>query len=66
LATGRVECGLSAILTADVAGYSRLMGADGGTHDRFAPQSVGEDQVSRELRGVRRSGWRVVFDNTPR
>jgi adenylate cyclase len=28
---GRVERRLTAILTADVAGYSRLMGADEGT-----------------------------------
>jgi class 3 adenylate cyclase len=28
LATERVECRLAAILAADVAGYSRLMGAD--------------------------------------
>jgi adenylate cyclase len=35
LATGRVERKLAAILTADVAGYSRLMGADEeGTIDR--------------------------------
>jgi class 3 adenylate cyclase len=34
LATERVERRLAAILAADVAGYSRLMGADEeGTHD---------------------------------
>src|SRR5215475_13040951 len=34
LATGRVERRLAAILAADVAGYSRLMGADEeGTHE---------------------------------
>jgi adenylate cyclase len=36
LATGRVERRLAAILAADVAGYSRLMGADEeGTHTRL-------------------------------
>jgi class 3 adenylate cyclase len=36
LATGRVERRLAAILAADVAGYSRLMGADEeGTHERL-------------------------------
>jgi len=36
LATGRVERRLTAILAADVAGYSRLMGADEeGTHERL-------------------------------
>src|SRR5499433_225247 len=36
LATGRVERKLAAILAADVAGYSRLMGADEeGTHERL-------------------------------
>src|SRR6266404_8501438 len=36
LATERVERKLSAILAADVAGYSRLMGADEeGTHERL-------------------------------
>ena len=35
LATERVERRLAAILAADVAGYSRLMGADEeGTHER--------------------------------
>ena len=35
LATGRVERRLAAILAADIAGYSRLMGADEeGTHER--------------------------------
>src|SRR5215831_15696803 len=34
---GRVERRLAAILAADVAGYSRLMGADEeGTHERLA------------------------------
>src|ERR1700746_2475471 len=36
LATGRLERRLAAILAADVAGYSRLMGADEeGTHERL-------------------------------
>ena len=36
MATGRVERRLAAILAADVAGYSRLMGADEeGTHERL-------------------------------
>ena len=36
MATGRVERRLAAILAADVAGYSRLMGADEeGTHARL-------------------------------
>jgi adenylate cyclase len=36
LATGRVERRLAAILAADVAGYSRLMGEDEeGTHERL-------------------------------
>src|SRR5580693_2912018 len=36
LATERVERRLAAILAADVAGYSRLMGADEeGTHERL-------------------------------
>jgi adenylate cyclase len=36
LATGRVERKLAAILAADVAGYSRLMGEDEeGTHERL-------------------------------
>src|ERR1700738_2972739 len=36
LATGRLERRLGAILAADVAGYSRLMGADEeGTHERL-------------------------------
>jgi adenylate cyclase len=36
LSTGRVERRLAAILAADVAGYSRLMGADEeGTHIRL-------------------------------
>ena len=36
MATGRVERRLAAILAADVAGYSRLMGADEeGTHLRL-------------------------------
>jgi TolB-like protein/class 3 adenylate cyclase len=36
LATGRVERRLAAILAADVAGYSRLMGSDEeGTHERL-------------------------------
>jgi class 3 adenylate cyclase len=36
LATGRVERKLAAILAADVAGYSRLMGADEeGMHERL-------------------------------
>jgi len=36
LATGRAERKLAAILAADVAGYSRLMGADEeGTHERL-------------------------------
>ena len=36
MATGRVERKLAAILAADVAGYSRLMGADEeGTHERL-------------------------------
>jgi len=36
LATGRVERRLAAVLAADVAGYSRLMGADEeGTHERL-------------------------------
>ena len=36
MATGRTERRLAAILAADVAGYSRLMGADEeGTHERF-------------------------------
>src|SRR5690242_6251624 len=36
LATERVERRLAAILAADVAGYSRMMGADEeGTHERF-------------------------------
>src|SRR6202158_1167311 len=36
LATERVERRLAAILAADVAGYSRLMGADEeGTHERY-------------------------------
>ena len=36
VATGRVERRLAAILAADVAGYSRLMGADEeGTHERL-------------------------------
>jgi class 3 adenylate cyclase len=36
LATERVERKLAAILAADVAGYSRLMGADEeGTHERL-------------------------------
>ena len=36
MATGRVERRLAAILAADVAGYSRMMGADEeGTHERF-------------------------------
>src|SRR6266436_2317402 len=36
LATERVERKLAAILAADVAGYSRLMGADEeGTHERY-------------------------------
>jgi adenylate cyclase len=35
LTTGRVERRLAAILAADVAGYSRLMGVDEeGTHER--------------------------------
>jgi len=40
LATGRVERRLAAILAADVAGYSRLMGADEeGTHERLKAHS---------------------------
>ena len=36
MATGRVERRLAAILAADVAGYSRLMGADEeGTHEQL-------------------------------
>src|SRR6516164_11260009 len=36
LATGRVERRMAAILAADVAGYSRLMGSDEeGTHERL-------------------------------
>jgi adenylate cyclase len=36
MATGHVECKLAAILAADVAGYSRLMGADEeGTLERL-------------------------------
>ena len=36
MATERVERKLAAILAADVAGYSRLMGADEeGTHERL-------------------------------
>ena len=36
MATGRVERRLAAILAADVAGYSRLMGTDEeGTHERL-------------------------------
>ena len=36
MATGRIERKLAAILAADVAGYSRLMGADEeGTHARL-------------------------------
>ena len=36
MATGRVERRPAAILAADVAGYSRLMGADEeGTHERL-------------------------------
>jgi class 3 adenylate cyclase len=39
LATGRLERRLAAILAVDVAGYSRLMGADEeGTHERLKAQ----------------------------
>jgi len=41
LATGRVERRLAAILAADVAGYSRLMGAD-------------EEGTLARLKGLRR------------
>jgi hypothetical protein len=42
LATGRVERRLAAILAADVAGYSRLMGVDeGGTLALSADQGQG-------------------------
>ena len=52
LATGRVERRLAAILAADVAGYSRLMGADeGGTHLRlksaFRPAGLSQNQHPR-------------------
>jgi class 3 adenylate cyclase len=40
LATERIERRLAAILAADVAGYSRLMGADEeDTHKRGSPAS---------------------------
>src|SRR6202030_3918706 len=53
LATGRVERRLAAILAADVAGYSRLMGADEeGTLERLKAHRRGlVDPKIREHRG---------------
>ena len=44
MATGRVERRLAAIVAADVAGYSRLMGDDEeGTHERVRAHLEGDD-----------------------
>src|SRR6476619_7598081 len=61
LATERVERRLAAILAADVAGYSRLMGADEeGTHERLKAH-LGElvDPKIKEHRGriVKNTGY---------
>jgi len=53
LATERVERRLAAILAADVAGYSRLMGADeGGTL-----QALETNGPSSSIRRSPRNGW---------
>src|ERR1700758_1066703 len=53
LATGRLERRLAAILAADVAGYSRLVGADEeGTHERLKALRRGlADPKIKEYRG---------------
>src|SRR5260221_6663367 len=53
LATGRIERRLAAILAADVAGYSRLMGDDEeGTHERLKELRRGlADPKIKEHRG---------------
>src|SRR5690242_19601023 len=64
LATGRVERRLAAILAADVAGYSRLMGADEeGTHERLkALRRELADPKIKEHRGriVKTTGRRLA------
>ena len=54
MAIERVERRLAAILAADVAGYSRMMGADEeGTHERFkGHRRELVDPKIREHRGV--------------
>jgi adenylate cyclase len=66
LATERVERRLAAILAADVAGYSRLMGADEeGTHERLKAQLLEVvDPKIKEHRGhtVKNTGDGVLVE----
>src|ERR1700757_1984647 len=66
LATERVERRLAAILAADVAGYSRLMGADEeGTHERLKAHLVElVDPKIKERRGhiVKNTGDGVLAE----
>jgi adenylate cyclase len=67
LATGRVERRLAAILAADVAGYSRLMGADEeGTHERLKAhfQQLVDPKIEEHRGRIVKNtgdGWLVEF-----
>jgi adenylate cyclase len=66
LARGRVERRLAAILAADVAGYSRMMGADEeGTHERLKGhlRQLGEPKI-KEHRGriVKNTGDGILVE----
>jgi TolB-like protein/class 3 adenylate cyclase len=66
LATGRVERRLAAILAADVAGYSRLMGADEeGTHERLKAhlrELVGPKIEEHRGRTVKNTGDGMIVE----
>jgi adenylate cyclase len=67
LARGRVERRLAAILAADVAGYSRLMGADEeGTHERLKAhfQQLVDPKIEEHRGRIVKNtgdGWLVEF-----
>ncbi len=51
---------LTAILSVDVVGYSRLMAHDGVSEEQLRSllSSATEDFVDRLIDGLRRAGWR--------